>query len=139
MIEILSIMVLQDFYNQFPSRELCIQHIENLRWGNVPSCPYCLSNHFTESKDGHRYHCNTCNTSYSVTVDTLFHKTKIDLQKWFYAIHLIVKDGEKITSRDLADKIKTTKDTSWRVINEIKKAILRQDELIQNIIKHEQQ
>jgi transposase-like protein len=28
-----------------------------------------------------RYHCNNCNTSYSVTVGTIFHDTKLDLQK----------------------------------------------------------
>jgi transposase-like protein len=127
-------MTLEDIYNQFPNKNDCINHLEKLRWGEIPICPYCNSKHFTELKEDNRYHCNTCNTSYSVTVNTMFHKTKIDLQKWFYAIHLIINNEKKISSRELAKKIKTTKDTAWRILNEVKNSLIKQDDLIYKIL-----
>lgn len=137
MVEKLINMKLEDVYNQFPNREDCIKHIEYLRWDNKPVCPYCNSTHYTELQEKYRYHCNTCNISFSVTVNTLFHKTKIDLQKWFYAIHLIINNEQKISARDLSKKINTTKDTAWRLINEIKISLIKQDKIIEKILKDE--
>lgn len=130
-------MTLKDIYNRFPRKQDCIAHLEKLRWDSIPVCPYCNSNHYTELKEEYRYHCNTCNISFSVMVNTMFHKTKIDLQKWFFAIYLIVESNNNISSRELAKKINTTKDTAWRIINEIKKSLIKQDVLIQKILKNE--
>ena len=137
MVDIKCMMSLENIYNRFTNKKECVEYLEYLRWNNNPFCPYCNSKHFTQLKENNRYHCNTCNTSYSVTVDTIFHKTRIDLQKWFYAIHLITKFNPKISSRELAKEIKTTKDTSWRLINEVKKALTTQDSLLKKIIEND--
>ncbi len=128
-------MTLVDIYNKFPSKRDCINHLEELIWMGTPICPYCNSKHHTELKEDNRYHCNTCNTSYSVTVNTMFHKTKIDLQKWFFCIYLIMNTENSISSRELAKRLSTTKDTAWRISNQIKNSILKQNNLILNILK----
>lgn len=128
-------MKLEDIYNQFPTKKDCINHIEEIRWIDSPICPYCNSNHYTELKEDNRCHCNTCNTSYSVTVDTIFHKTRIDLQKWFFSIYLIMDGKDSLSSRQLAKAIGTTKDTAWRISNQIKNSLIRQNNLILNIIR----
>lgn len=130
-------MELENIYHKFPTSESCIVYLEKLRWGGEPLCPYCNSTRHSLTKKSNRYHCNNCNSSYSVTVDTIFHKTRIDLQKWFLAIDLIFSTSQKITSRELALKIETTKDTAWRIIKEIKNAVLKQDSLIQKITDYD--
>lgn len=130
-------MNLDFFYKKYPLKKDCIEFLENIKWNNHPFCPYCESDKYSETKNSHRYHCNICNSSYSVTVGTLMHKTKIDLQKWFYAINFILNSTEQISSRMLADKINTTKDTAWRLMNKIKNAVVLQDELVYKISKHE--
>jgi transposase-like protein len=129
-------MTLKNMYTEFPENLDCVRFIELLRWSDVPKCPYCLSDNYSEMKLSNRYHCNNCNTAYSVTVNTPFHKTKVDLQKWFYSIHRILNSTETISSRVLAKEINTTKDTAWRIIDQIKRAILDQDELIHKIYDH---
>ena len=37
----------------------------------------------------YRWQCSRCKTSFSVTVNTLFHRTRLPLPKWFLAIILI--------------------------------------------------
>lgn len=128
-------MKLKEVYSLFPSKNDCFDYLEELRWANKPICPYCNSKHYTVLKKNNRYHCNTCNTSYSVTVNTIFHKTKIDLQKWFYAIHIIMENDNKISSRELANEISTTKDTAWRITKEIKNTILKRDSLVLKILE----
>ena len=131
-------MTLNNFYQKFTTKEDCLIYLEKILWNNKPTCPYCNSVKITKLKQEFRYHCNNCNTSFSLTVNTMFHKTKIDLQKWFYVLHLILNNEEKRSIRQLAKEINTTKDTALRVLNKVKKSIIKQDIIIQkfNIYEH---
>jgi len=82
-----------------------------------------------------RYHCNTCNTSYSVTVGTIFHNTRLPLQKWFLAISIILNAKKGVASRQLARDIEVTKDTAWRMQMQIRKAMGQYKELLQGIVE----
>lgn len=84
-------------------------------------------------KNENRYHCNTCNTSFSVTIRTLFQKTRIDLQKWFYAIYLILNNINKKSIRSLSNEIQVNKDTAWYINFRIKKALNEKDEFIRTL------
>lgn len=84
-----------------------------------------------------RYHCNNCNTSYSVTVSTIFHKTKIDLQQWFFAISLTLNAKKEISSRQLAKDINVTKDTAWHMQRRIRKAFIEYGYLLEGIVEAE--
>src|SRR5947209_1702850 len=95
-----------EVYKKFPTQADCISHLEKVRWNHKPICPYCKSTRNTATKQGRRYHCNTCNTSFSVTVGTIFHKTKLDFQKWFVAISLVLNGKKGISARQLSRDIK---------------------------------
>lgn len=122
-------------YEQFPTEDDCISHLEEVRWPKGPHCPYCNSSKSTPLPKEHRYHCNSCNTSYSVTVGTIFHKTKIDLQKWFLAISLILNAKKGISSRQLARDLHVNKNTAWYVQMRVRRAMIEQRELLQGIVE----
>lgn len=122
-------------YKKFPTQVDCIKHLEKVRWNNVPVCPYCTSTNQTALPKENRYHCNRCNTAYSVTVGTIFHKTKCDLQKWFLAITLVLNAKKGLSSRQLARDIEVTKDTAWYMLMRIRKAFTEYGELLEGIIE----
>lgn len=122
-------------YKRFPTHVDCIKHLEQVRWNNIPKCPYCQSTKQSPVKTGLRYHCNTCNTSYSVTVGTIFHKTHLDLQKWFLAVSLVLNAKKGYSARQLGRDIEVTKDTAWRMFMQIRKALIEQHELMEGIIE----
>jgi transposase-like protein len=127
-------MNLNDVYQLFPTKKSCLDYLEKIRWSGNPQCPYCKSySHSTLSKES-RYHCNTCNTSYSVLVGTFFQNTKVDLQKWFLAVILILNAKENISSRQLADEIKINKNSAWYIGTRINKAVLEKSELLNNFL-----
>ncbi len=129
-------MNLIQIYKEFPTHEKCIDHLERVRWENNPKCPYCNSTKQTPLKETQqRYHCNTCNTSYSVTVGTIFHDTKLDLQKWFLAITLILNAKKGISSRQLARDLETRPNTAWRMQMQIRKAMIENGDLLEGIIE----
>lgn len=122
-------------YKKFPKQSDCIKHLEEVKWNNKPVCPYCFSTNQTPRKDTQRYQCNNCNTSYSVTVGTIFHKTHLDLQKWFLAVSLVLNAKKGYSARQLGRDIEVTKDTVWRMFMQIRKAFIEQPELMEGIIE----
>lgn len=128
-------MELKDFYKKYPTKQDCLVFLEKLKWNEVPVCPYCESKRNSKTKDN-RHYCNSCLSSYSVTVGTTFHKTRIDLQKWFFAIYLI-NNTRDITYRKLGIEIETTKDTAWRISHKLNEGILKNDILINKILNNE--
>ena len=122
-------------YKQFPTQEDCLKKLEDVRWGGTPVCPYCKSTNQTPVPKEGRFHCNSCNASFSVTVGTVFHKTKLDLQKWFLAISLTLNAKKGISARQLSRDIEVNKDTAWSMMMRIRTAFSEQPELIEGIIE----
>ena len=122
-------------YKDFPTQKDCIAYLEKTRWNNEPICPYCKSKNSTAMKEEQRYHCNNCNTSYSVTVGTIFHKTKLELQKWFLGISLILNAKKGISSRQLARDLDVNKNTAWYMSMRIRRAMLEQRDLMSGFIE----
>ncbi|MBE8969669.1 transposase [Nostocales cyanobacterium LEGE 12452] len=117
------------------NHEECLALLEQIRWGGKPKCPYCGSTKATAYKSERRFHCNECFTSYSVTVGTLFHKTYIELQKWFIAIRLVLNSAGGISVRQLAKEIGVNKNTAFYMIERIRRAMAEEPELLQKVMQ----
>lgn len=128
-------MNIVQIYKTFPTQQDCINHLEKVRWNNEPVCPYCKSKKQTPMNKENRYHCNTCNTSYSVMVGTIFENTKLDFQKWFLAISLVLNAKKGISARQLARDIDVTKDTAWYMMMRIRKNLTEYGKLLDGIIE----
>lgn len=127
-------MNIVQIYKEFPTTDDCIIHLISTRWGGAPICPYCTSNNYCEEKN-FRFKCLTCNTSYSVTVGTIFQNTKLDFQKWFVAISLVLNAKKGIAARQLARDIDVTKNTAWSMLMRIRKAMQDDNEMMEGIIE----
>jgi transposase-like protein len=120
-------------YELFPTEADCIAHLENVRWHGVPVCPYCKSDRTTPMPSESRHHCNSCNTTFSITVDTIFHHTHLDLQKWFLAISLVLNAKKGISARQLGRDLEVNKNTAWYMGMRIRNAMFEQGELLRGI------
>jgi transposase-like protein len=68
-------------------------------------------------------------------VGTIFENTKLDFQKWFVAISLVLNAKKGISARQLARDIDVTKDTAWFMQMRIRKAFTEYGELLEGIIE----
>ena len=128
-------MNLKEIYQVFPTKQDSLEYLEVIRWNGSPVCPYCGSNKKSGLPNELRYHCNKCNSSYSVTTGTLFNKTKCDLQKWFLLIDNMI--SSKYSSvREIAEEILVTKDTAWLMVQKIEKAKSDNLEFLLRIISY---
>jgi transposase-like protein len=101
----------------------CLIYLEKVRWKGIPTCPYCGSRRSSACKKEQRYHCNDCFTSYSVTVGTLFHKTHVDLRKWFDAIELLYRLNGNISARKLSQILGVSRAAALSMIDRVECAI----------------
>lgn len=113
-------------------------YLEQIRWAGQPQCPYWTSKNSTALKNEGRYHCNQCFTSYSVTVGTLFHKTHVELSKWFEAITIVLTASKKVSARQLAQKIDVNKNTAATMLSRIHQAAIDDPEFLQALITGEE-
>lgn len=113
-------------FEQFPTQEDCIAHLEQARWSDKPVCPYCGSQNTAKSEKRHR--CYDCKTGFSVTVGTIFHHTHMPLQKWFLAIMLILNAKKSLSALQLSRDLKINKNTAWRISMQIRKAMTQKEQ-----------
>ena len=111
-------------YKRFPKEFDCRTYLEQLRWQSKPVCPYCNSANITLRPKEQRHHCNNCNTTFSVTVNTIFHCTHLPLQKWFLAVSLVLNAKKGIAARQLARDLEVNKNTAWRMAMKIRQAMV---------------
>jgi len=117
-------MNIVSIYKQFPQETNCIEYLEQVRWHNKPVCPYCDSTNATPVPKEQRYHCNNCNTAFSVTVNTIFHHTHLPLQKWLLAVTLVLNAKKGIAARQLARDLEVNRNTAWRMGMKIRQAMI---------------
>jgi transposase-like protein len=117
------------------NHEECLVYLEKIRWQGTPICPYCSSSKATVYKNEHRYRCNGCFTSYSVTVGILFHKTHVDLHKWFQAIALLHHSNGGISVRRLAQEIQVTRATATLMVKRIHEVPADQVGILMEIVR----
>ena len=126
---------------RFPDQEACIEHLEKVRWRGEPKCPPCDSTFVgkrIEDELGRigRWNCHDCTATFKVTCKTVFHGTKVALQKWFLAISLIVNAKKSLSSYQLSRDLDLNQKTAWRIVTCIRAEMMKKGSaLLQGIIE----
>lgn len=134
-------MNLIDVFERFPDQESCIEHLERVRWHGTPHCPHCGSVTVKRKKEDGvgrvgRWHCADCKASFKVTHGTVFHGTKIPLQKWFLAISLILNAKKGLSSYQLQRDLDLNQKTAWYILTRIRAEMSKKGgALLQGIVE----
>jgi transposase-like protein len=113
---------------RFNDDEAARQHLEALRWPNGPECPHCGGTERNSALNGesHRpglYFCGDCRQQFTVTVGTVFERSKVALHKWVYATHLMCASKKGISSKQLERMLGVTYKTAWFMTHRIREAM----------------
>lgn len=118
-------MINQDFnsilelINAFPNNEVCIEHLEELRWGGVVVSPFESDSKVYKCANS-RYRCKNTGKYFNVKTGTIFDNTKMPLQKWFLAIWLVTSHKKGISSLQLSRDIDVTQKSAWFMLQRIR-------------------
>lgn len=132
-------MNLFKIFTRYPDQEACIEHLERVRWGDDPHCPYCGSTTVSRKQERHRigrWNCRGCKASFNVLSGTIFEKTKLPLQKWFVAIGIMVNAKKSVSSCQLARDLDLNQKSAWYMQQRIRAAMAAdQAPLLQGIVE----
>lgn len=107
------------------------KHLESIRWPLGPVCPHCgcmerNSKITAKTKNGARpglYFCGDCREQFTVTVGTVFERSKIPLHKWLLANHLMCASKKGISALQLHRMLGITYKSAWFMAHRLREAM----------------
>ena len=102
------------------------EHLEALLWADGPVCPHCKVRDRSSKIKGGRaglYFCNACRMQHSVTVGTVFERSKIPLNKWVLATHLMSASKTGVSAHQLHRMLDITYKSAWFMCMRIREAM----------------
>lgn len=107
------------------------EHLESLLWPNGPICPHCGNAdperiHKLQGKSTRPgvYKCRECEKPFTVTVRTVFERSKIPLNTWVYATDLMTASKKGISAHQLHRMLGVTYKTAWFMAHRIREAMI---------------
>jgi transposase-like protein len=112
------------FTNEIAAREA----IEAVLWPHGPVCPRCgsldrLGKVSGKSARPGLYYCGECKRQFTVTVGTIFERSKVPLSKWWLAIHLMGSSKKGMSAHQLHRSLGVSYQTAWFVEHRIREAM----------------
>ena len=113
---------------RFHDPEAARQYLEALRWAAGPVCPHCgtVGQHYAITGKSARpglYECKDCHSQFSVTVGTVFERSKISLDKWLLAAALMASSKKGISSKQIERMLGVTYKTAWFMSHRLREAM----------------
>lgn len=105
-------------------------HLESIRWADGRFCPHCEAYEGTVEvkgkKKSHRdglYYCNNCKKQFTVTVGTIFERSKVGLHKWVLAYQLMAASKKGMSAHQLHRMLGVTYKTAWFMAHRIRETM----------------
>jgi len=116
------------FAPHFQDADKARAYLEALRWPNGPACPHCgvIGEHYALKGASHRpglMKCKDCRKQFSVTVGTVFERSKIPLNKWLLAVHLMCASKRAMSSHQIHRMLGVTYKSAWFMTRRVREAM----------------
>jgi transposase-like protein len=112
----------------FQDADKARQYLEALRWPEGPVCPHCgvIGDHYALQGKTTRaglWKCHDCREQFSVTVGTVFERSKIKLNVWLQAVFLLCSSKKGMSAHQLHRTLGVTYKTAWFMAHRIREAM----------------
>ena len=117
------------FHDETKAREWLESHL----WPDGPVCPHCGSVDVTKlTGKAHRpgvHQCNEkeCRQQFTVTVGTLYERSKIPLSKWLMATYLLSASKKGMSTRQLSRMLGVSVKSTWFMMHRIREGLRESD------------
>ena len=113
---------------QFTDSNKAREYLESICWANGIICPHCgvIADHYKIQGKTARpglYACRDCREQFTVTVGTVFERSKIPLNKWLLATYLLCSSKKGFSSHQLHRTLGVTYKTAWFMAHRLREAM----------------
>jgi transposase-like protein len=98
-------------------------------WPHGPICPHCGASHddVTALKGkAHRpglYQCSQCREQFTVTVKTVFERSKIPLSKWLAALFMLTASKKGVSAHQVHRSLDISYKSAWFMMHRLREAM----------------
>jgi transposase-like protein len=114
------------FQNETKAREA----LEAALWPEGPFCRHCgnsdpdkIAKMQGKSARPGLHYCNECKREFTVTVGTVFERSKVPLTKWWMAAHLMNSGKNGVSAHEIHRTIGVTYKTAWFMMHRLREAM----------------
>ncbi|MES2751066.1 MAG: IS1595 family transposase [Pseudomonadota bacterium] len=116
----------------FQDENTAREALEAVRWPDGAVCPHCGNSDQDKlakiegKKQSHRpglYYCNECKGQFTVTVGTVFERSKVPLTKWWMAAHMINSGKNGVSAHEIHRALGVTYKTAWFMMHRLREAM----------------
>ena len=121
----------EEFSRIYPDKESCNLFLSDLKWKHGYACRKCKNTQYYPGHIPYSRRCSKCSYEESVTSYSIFHNTRIPINKAFYMVFLIYTTKGKISSHKLSEILNMRQSTCWtygsriKAVMEERKSILK--------------
>lgn len=119
------------FEPHFTNEDKAREKLESIRWPEGPFCPHCGSFNATRLQGKKArpgvVQCNDCRQQFTVTVGTVFERSKVPLHKWLLCNHLLVSSKKGMSAHQIGRILGVTYKTAWFMCHRIREAMRSTD------------
>lgn len=123
-------MDFEEFSKIYPDKETCHKFLADLKWKNGYSCRKCKHTEYYNGHTAFSRRCSKCGYEESVTSYSIFHNTRIPINKAFYMVYLIYTTKGKVSSHKLAELLEMRQSTCWNYGDRVKTAMEEKKSLL---------
>lgn len=111
----------------FQDADKAREYLERIQWPNGPVCPHCgvIDGHYQITGKSARpglWKCKDCRQQFTVTVGTVFERSKIKLNVWLQAVFLLCTSKKGMSAHQLHRTLGVTYKTAWFMAHRIREA-----------------
>ena len=112
----------------FQDADKAREYLEAQVWPNGRICPHCgaIGEHYTLKGRTNRpglYKCAECREPFTVTVGTVFERSKVALHVWMQAVHLMSSSKKGVSAKQLERMLGVTYKTAWFMAHRLREAM----------------
>lgn len=115
------------FVQQFPDDTACSDYLERLRWPGGFRCPVCQTQATPWRQTRGRLVCPACRHQTSVTVDTIFDKTRTPLTTWFDTAWHLTTAKNGFSAKTAEQTLGISYRTAWGILQRFRVAMVRSE------------
>lgn len=109
-----------EFHEWFATERACERFLFSWRWPDGFRCPRCGDPEAKRLKTRRVYQCRRCRRQTSVTAGTVFHRSRVPLRKWFWAVFLVSRHKTSVSALQLKKDLGVAYNTAWFMLHRIR-------------------
>ena len=125
-----------EFFKDFPDEKACLDHLFSLKYPNGFTCKRCYTHQYDRLKGPPKrariVQCRNCKKQESLTSNTIFERTKVPLQSWFYVMFSMSQSKKGKSANQISKEIHKDETTVLLMMSKIRKSM--EEDMVSNQI-----